>query len=243
MFKSVFEAHILCLRLSQEDIDEIKSQINSQIINKFNVKPIETNSYSAILENTVITHNNQYLDTLTLSDLHKPVNAKSSNICCFWDTKQFDSPPVCLPISHDKNNTFITIGCFCSTACAAAYNLADTRYRYAIRLDRHNLLLKMHNLSSTQELKLAPPRERLKCFGGDLTISDFRNCSSYDKRVLLPPYRPYTIFSTDDTIPKYNIDNIDSKNNDIKWKLLLSKKNDDNDARKNKGLSKFIDVN
>lgn len=242
MFKSVFESHILCLRLSQEDIDEIKSEINSQINIKFNVKPIETNTYSAILEDTVINHNNKYLDTLTLSDLHKPVNAKSSTICCFWDTKQFDGAPVCLPISHDiKNNTFITIGCFCSTACAAAYNLADSRYRYAMRLDRHNLLLKMHNLSSTQELKLAPPRERLKCFGGDLTISEFRNFSSLDKRVLLPPYRPYTIFRTDDTIPKYNID-IDSKNNDIKWKLLLSQQNND-DERKNKGLSKFIDVN
>jgi len=243
MYKTVFDSHILCLNLSQDVINSIKLELNNNIRdNPIIVKPRETkNSYTAILENTIISHDNKYSDKLTLSELHKPVNAKSSNISCFWDSKPFNNAPICLPISYcSKTKTYKTIGCFCSTACAAAFNLSDTRYRYSIRLNRHNLLLKMHQSISDKKLKLAPPRERLKFFGGDLSITEFRDSNCLNKRVLMPPYRPYTIFHTDENIPIYN--NVE-ENNDIKWTLLLSKTEEEIDKNKNKGLSKFIDVN
>ena len=39
---------------------------------------------------------------------------------CFWDTCEFDNPPIYIP-KYFLNGTYYVYGCFCSPECAAAY--------------------------------------------------------------------------------------------------------------------------
>jgi hypothetical protein len=172
---------------------------------------------------------------LTQSDLHRPVYPRRTAIHCMWDTRPFTCPPVGIPTRHDPDahptRPFETIGCFCSLACAAAYNMADHTVRSSERFERHALLLLLHHQqhrtrderghdgpatesvsgggadgATHPPLRIAPERECLDFFGGDMSIARFRaqatmgidgdGGGSSCPRIFRPPVRPSAVYMT-----------------------------------------------
>ena len=133
---------------------------------------------------------NEYKKTASMDDVIKRsvskmntnfilhVNGKqtiknNTNLRCWWCTYQFKTSPCFIPIKY-YNNKFHVFGCFCSYNCAAAYSLNLNDYKAA---ERHSLLKKLYSKVSgepCENIKISPPKETLKDYGGTLTINQFR---------------------------------------------------------------------
>lgn len=114
---------------------------------------------------------------------------QSTNIYCMWCCHPFDTIPCALPIKY-INDVFYLKGCFCSFNCAAAYNFDKKNENIWERYSLLNLLYKKIYNTSFIKIKLAPPRETLKIFGGFLTINEFRNNFLMNKKysIIMPPF-------------------------------------------------------
>lgn len=115
----------------------------------------------------------------------------STSIYCWWCCHPFNGSPCPLPCEY-KNNTFHVLGVFCSPECAAAYNFDDNNSgneiweRYALL---NYLYRKVYN-DKNIKIKLAPPRQTLKIFGGNLSIKEFRHHNTnqdMNYRIIMPP--------------------------------------------------------
>lgn len=111
-----------------------------------------------------------------------------TNICCYWDTEQFDTQPLGLP-EKKLGDTFFVKGCFCSFECMASYNFSINDDKVWERYALINLMYKkMFNLNQNFKVELAPPREALLKFGGVYNIHKFRElCSEKSIKILSFP--------------------------------------------------------
>ena len=120
----------------------------------------------------------------------------TTKVHCYWCCHPFTNAPIGIPtrVVHDKFHVF---GCFCSLECSAAYNFAsnesmdDIWERYALI----NLLA--HRLSHAPKgVRAAPSRLALSCFGGHLSIEDFRNFAGKHAKFInvnFPPMMTMTL--------------------------------------------------
>lgn len=111
---------------------------------------------------------------------------KTTNISCWWCTYNFKNTPCGLPTSMDKESCNV-LGIFCSPECAAAYNFDS---KDSCIWERYALLNTLYG-NKLNKIKLAPPREILKKFGGHITINQFRNNSKseYNYKLIIPPLK------------------------------------------------------
>ena len=135
---------------------------------------------------------------LTQKGLHQPVWPKQVSIHCLWDSHPFQTIPIGIPIKKNADGTHTTVGCYCSFACAAAANLADNRVSSTIRNERHAVICMIARTMGIPDLKVAPDRESLRIFGGQLGIEQFRTTDAGNVTMLYPPFRPYSIFQKTD---------------------------------------------
>lgn len=111
---------------------------------------------------------------------------ENSKSCCFWDTCEFDNPPVFIPKYHTKES-YNAYGCFCSPECATAY-LMQEHVDSSTKFERYHLLNymygKMHNYTS--QIKPAPnPHYMLDKFYGNLSIQEYRSLLKKDRLFLI----------------------------------------------------------
>jgi hypothetical protein len=101
---------------------------------------------------------------------------EKTDICCWWDHRQFDTMPCFIP-EKIVGDTYYVFGCFCSFNCALKYN--NSKINDHRSLIRKSLLLslcekiygKLENIQPAYEVE-----ETLKDYGlGNLTIEEFRN--------------------------------------------------------------------
>ena len=107
----------------------------------------------------------------------------STNLVCWWcvhalpsDTvaSRHEVTPIHLPIKYDsKLDSFSCIGNFCSWACAKAYAL-DMRTSRSGEIQSFLAMMKRRSVGKYTSTWPAPKREALKCFGGSMTIEEFR---------------------------------------------------------------------
>lgn len=117
----------------------------------------------------------------------------STNTLCFWCCHGFSSVPIGLPIRYDGTHYQVT-GCFCSIACAAAHNI-ESPSNNATVCERHALLCSLaDDIGFEGDVRAAPPRETLCCFGGYMSIEQFRAFSATDQVVVsnTPPMKSLT---------------------------------------------------
>lgn len=112
--------------------------------------------------------------------------------CCFWDTCEFDNPPIYIP-KFVNNDNYTVYGCFCSLECAVAY-LMDENIDSSVKFERHqlfnNLYSKVYN--NTQNIKPAPnPYYTLDKFYGNLTTQEYRSLLN-NERLFLVIDKPIT---------------------------------------------------
>jgi hypothetical protein len=115
----------------------------------------------------------------------------STTIYCWWCCHSFEGHPCALPCDF-KDNIFKVFGIFCSPECAAAYNFDDIHTGYDL-WERYSLLnflyRKIYN-DNNIKIKIAPPKQTLKIFGGHLTINEYRiNNTNYNNtyKLIIPP--------------------------------------------------------
>jgi len=99
-----------------------------------------------------------------------------TGLVCWWCVHALPQKPcIHLPIKYDdKRRIFSTIGNFCSWACAKAYAL-DMATARSGEIQMLLATMRMQSMGKFTPLWPAPKRQALKCFGGTLTIDEFRS--------------------------------------------------------------------
>lgn len=116
-------------------------------------------------------------------------NKKSA---CFWDTCEFDNPPVFIP-KHYMNETYQVYGCFCSPECAVAH-LMEENIDSSVKFERYqqinHIYSKVYNYD--KNIKPAPnPYYMLDKYFGNLSIQEYRSLLR-NERLFLVVDKPLT---------------------------------------------------
>ena len=118
---------------------------------------------------------------------------ETTSIACWWCSYNFDNTPATLPIKYDEGIYFVT-GIFCSPECGASWNF-NQNVSDSLIWKRYSLLNMLYiNMYKNVNLniKLAPSKELLEKFGGNLSIEEFRkSCNNYgrDFKLIMPPVK------------------------------------------------------
>ena len=99
-----------------------------------------------------------------------------TSLICWWCVHPHENGlPFHLPLKYDPlRKKFSTIGNFCSWSCAKAYALdMDTSRKGEITSIL--AVMRLQAIGHYEPLWHAPKRQTLQCFGGTLTIEEFRN--------------------------------------------------------------------
>ena len=104
-----------------------------------------------------------------------PPEQDLTGLVCWWCVHALPQKPcIHLPVKYDeKRKIFSTIGNFCSWACAKAYAL-DMGSSRSGEIQMLLATMRMQSMGKFTPLWPAPKRQALKCFGGTLTIDEFR---------------------------------------------------------------------
>ena len=168
-------------------------------------------------------------------------NITNKKSACFWDTCEFDNPPVYIP-KHFINNTYEVYGCFCSPECAVAY-LMKEHIDTSTRFERyHNLnLIYTKIYDYKKNIKPAPDvLHMLDKFYGNLSIQEYRALLR-NERLFLIVDKPLTRI-----LPELHEDNDDfilnnkiipSNNYNIKTRLQRKKQDKSSILNQNFGIT------
>jgi len=98
------------------------------------------------------------------------------SLVCWWCIHALPiDPPIHLPVKYDsKLNRFSCIGNFCSWQCAKAYAI-DMGTSRAGEIQSFLAMMRRRSIGRYESLWPAPKRQALKCFGGHMTIEEFRS--------------------------------------------------------------------
>lgn len=155
------------------------------------------------------------------------VNNKRSS--CFWDTCEFDNPPIYIP-KHFINGTYHVYGCFCSPECGVAY-LMNENIDSSTKFERYHLFNHIYAkiYDYKKNIKPAPnPHYMLERYYGNLSIQEYRSLLR-NERLFLIVDKPLTRI-----LPELHEDNDDfilnnkiipSNNYNIKSRLQRKKQN------------------
>ena len=155
------------------------------------------------------------------------VNNKRSS--CFWDTCEFDNPPIYIP-KHFINGTYNVYGCFCSPECGVAY-LMNENIDSSTKFERYHLFNHIYTkiYDYKKNIKPAPnPYYMLEKYYGNLSIQEYRSLLR-NERLFLIVDKPLTRI-----LPELHEDNDDfilnnkiipSNNYNVKTRLPRKKQN------------------
>ena len=110
------------------------------------------------------------------SDVFQNIGSGTRRSCCFWDTCEFDTPPIYIPRCMASNGGHSVYGCFCSPECALAY-LMNEGVDTSVKFERCQMLNAMYGraLNYEKSIKPAPnPQYILNKFYGNLSIQEYR---------------------------------------------------------------------
>ena len=131
----------------------------------------------------------------TLVSCGNPVKpGRSNNLHCWWCCHPFEGKAFVLPRRlHHPTNSYYVYGNFCSPPCAKAYLLGEGPN--PLRGKRiawfRDLLCRYYDIPISKHINSAPPRHFLEIFGGQKTISQFREATvSSSYQTLQPPLIP-----------------------------------------------------
>ena len=104
-------------------------------------------------------------------NFHRNDGLSMQRSSCFWDTCEFDTPPIHIPLSYSKG-----YGCFCHPECAVAY-LMNENIDTSVKFERYYLLNSIYGPIYNYNKSIKPatnPHYLLNKFYGNLTINEYR---------------------------------------------------------------------
>lgn len=146
-----------------------------------------------------------------------------------------------MPLKHDeKRNTFHTTGNFCSWSCMKSYAIEKYGLSRGGLICGNIVMLRKKMYNQIGPIKPAPHKYRLKEFGGDLTIEEFRKNHTIDKEkqkeVITEPAISNMIPIVSNTKKLDEIKNSASNNNALKLKRTKPLKRSHNNLESALGL-------
>ena len=101
--------------------------------------------------------------------------SRRDSLICWWCVHALPiDPPIHLPVKYDsKLDRFSSIGNFCSWQCAKAYAI-DMGTSRTGEIQSFLAMMRRRSIGRYESLWPAPKRQALKCFGGHMTIEEFR---------------------------------------------------------------------
>ena len=163
------------------------SNLNNNNNNSLNSNKIDENDYDYNYddENTNDSNDSNDIKESTTKELWKKLkqlehnlhinNVNNKKSACFWDTCDFDNPPVYIP-KHFINGTYHVYGCFCSPECGVAY-LMNENIDSSTKFERYHLFNHIYSkmYDYKKSIKPAPnPYYMLEKYYGNLSIQDYR---------------------------------------------------------------------
>lgn len=112
----------------------------------------------------------------------------STSIYCWWCCHPFDTIPCSIPYKY-IDDTYFVYGVFCSPECSASYIFDESTYNNWEKYSLLNMLYR-EMYGNNIKIKLAPPKQTLRIFGGNINIKDFRlNNINYENsyKIIIPP--------------------------------------------------------
>ena len=131
-------------------------------------------------------------------------NLNNKRSACFWDTHEFDNPPIYIP-KHFINGSYQVYGCFCSTECGVAY-LMNESIDSSSKFERYHLFNHIYSkiYDYKKNIKPAPnPYYMLEKYYGNLSIQEYRSLLR-NERLFLIVDKPLT-----KVLPELHEDNDD----------------------------------
>lgn len=194
--------HLKCSMkdLNNSNIDNIESY-NFQNTNDFSYEVLcnnnftSNNNYENNLDNEDIESEDDIKDTKSTDkeiwkklkqlyhNLHINYTKKSA---CFWDTCDFDNPPIYIPKSF-TNGVYEVYGCFCCGECAVAHLFRES-IDSSIKFERYHMLNHLYGkpFNYTKNIKPAPdPHYMLDKYYGNLSIHDYRSLLKSERLFLI----------------------------------------------------------
>lgn len=214
--------------------NNIENQNNINEINKEQITHNEEKSENCYFhDDTSNTSKNKETD---IRDIWKKLKILEHNLhinnisnkksACFWDTCEFDNPPVYIP-KHYINETYHVYGCFCSPECAVAH-LMEENIDSSIKFERYQLINHIYSkvYDYNKNIKPAPnPYYLLEKYYGNLTTQEYRSLLR-NERLFLVVDKPLTRI-----MPELHEDNDDflinnkiiPTNNNVRLKKIYKK--------------------
>jgi hypothetical protein len=168
-------------------------------------------------------------------------NVNNKRSACFWDTCEFDNPPIYIP-KHFINNSYHVYGCFCSPECGVAY-LMNENIDSSTKFERYHLFNHIYSkiYDYKKNIKPAPnPYYMLEKYYGNLSIQEYRSLLR-NERLFLIVDKPLTRI-----LPELHVDNDDfilnnkiipSNNYQVKSRLQKKKQNKNSILNEKFGIS------
>lgn len=110
-------------------------------------------------------------------------NKKSA---CFWDTCDFDNPPISIP-KYELNGVVHVYGCFCSPECGVAF-LMKENIDTATKTERYHLMNRLYGkiYNYKKNIKPAPnPYYTLDKYYGNLSVPEYRKLLKHERLLLI----------------------------------------------------------
>lgn len=154
-------------------------------------------------------------------------NVNNKKSACFWDSCDFDNPPVYIP-KHFMNGTYHVYGCFCSPECGVAY-LMNENIDSSTKFERYHLFNHIYSKIYDYKKNIKPspnPHYMLEKFYGNLSIQEYRSLLR-NERLFIIVDKPLTRI-----LPELHDDNDDfilnskiiPSNNNYQLKSRMQKK-------------------
>jgi hypothetical protein len=106
---------------------------------------------------------------------------------CWWCCHPYDTEPLSLPYGHDElRNKFSTTGNFCSWSCMKSYAIDRYGINKGSIICGNIVMMRRRMYGHSGSVRPAPNRYRLKVFGGDMTIEEFRAACIIDREKRKP---------------------------------------------------------
>ena len=156
-------------------------------------------------------------------------NVNNKRSACFWDTCEFDNPPIYIP-KHFVNGTYHVYGCFCSPECGVAY-LMNENIDSSAKFERYHLFNHIYSkvYDYKKNIKPAPnPYYMLEKYYGNLSTQEYRSLLR-NERLFLIVDKPLTRI-----LPELHEDNdefilnnkiIQTNNYNVKARIQRKKQN------------------
>lgn len=115
-----------------------------------------------------------------------------TDIYCYNCCHPFYNKPFILPIDFEPNlKRYKVFGNFCSPNCAKRYALDDKMLCNKVHILSH-MCRELYDIS--YKIKPAPSKFLLRCFGGKLSIEEYRNKFKNDITYVVKPINTKTLF-------------------------------------------------